>query len=72
MLLVVGPPSIKDSSPHWALMGINWVLYVLLRQCNHDCRLSKLTRSSTVVVGVEVVELNLFIVVLSMNHDMQN
>jgi hypothetical protein len=72
VLLFAGPPSVEDSSPHWALAGVNWVLDVPLRQCNHDYRLSESTRSLTVAVGVEVVEFSLLVVVLSVNHDMQN
>jgi hypothetical protein len=71
VLLLAGPPSVEDSSPHWVFAGINWVLDVLLRQCNHDCHLSELTRSLTAAVGVEVVELSLLIVVLSVNHKSQ-
>jgi hypothetical protein len=72
VLLFTGPPSVEDSSPHWALADISWVLDVLLRQCNHDYRLSESTRSLTVAVGVEVAEFSLLIVVLSMNHNAQN
>jgi hypothetical protein len=70
VLLLAGPSSVEDY-PHWALAGVNWVPDVLLRPCNHDCHLSELTRSLTVAVGIEVVELSLLVVVLSVNHNSQ-
>ena len=71
VVLFAGPPSVEDSSPHWALAGVNWVPDVLLRQCNHDCHLSESTRSLTTLVGVEVAEFSLLVVVLLVDHDAQ-
>ena len=52
--------SFESSSPHWALVSIDWILDVLHRPSNHDCCLSKLSQSLT-VGGVLLVNYDMLV-----------